>query len=52
MSKVLLVTPKWFNSYPEQPPLGLLYLAGYIREAGHKVWICDDPVGEFIKSRF
>lgn len=46
MAKVLLTTPRWANSYPEQPPLSLLYLAAWIRKEGHKVWICDSPIGE------
>ncbi len=46
MAKILLSTPKWLSSYPEQPPLSLLYLAAYVREKGHQVWICDEPICE------
>jgi radical SAM superfamily enzyme YgiQ (UPF0313 family) len=46
MKKILLATPKWTNSYPEQPPLSLLYLASWLRQFGHKVWICDEPILE------
>ncbi len=46
MAKILLCTPKWMNSYAEQPPLSLLYLAAYVRQFGHQVYVCDDPVGD------
>jgi len=46
MVKVLLASPKWDNSFPEQPPMSLLYLAAYVREFGHEVMICDSPVGD------
>jgi anaerobic magnesium-protoporphyrin IX monomethyl ester cyclase len=52
MAKVLLATPLWRNSYPEQPPLSLLYLASWIRKEGHKVWICDEPIGEDFVQMF
>ncbi len=44
IAKILLASPRWLNSFPEQPPLSLLYLAAYVRKQGHQVWICDEPI--------
>ena len=48
MAKILLVHPLFLSRNPEESaaespyfPLGLLYLAGYVREAGHEVAVFD-----------
>ena len=42
MSKVLLAWPPRFtcDDIPEGPPLGLLYIAGVLRQK-HDVWVLD-----------
>ena len=42
MSKILFINPpirEWAN--PNNPPLGLLYMASYLEEHQHEVDICD-----------
>jgi len=46
MAKVLLASPRWATSFPEQPPMSLLYLGAYLRELGHNIQICDVPLGD------
>ena len=48
MAKILFCHPLFINKNPDEQaanspyfPLGLLYLAGYVREQGHEVAIFD-----------
>lgn len=57
MAKLLLVHPLFLAFNPEEQalkspyfPLGLLYLAGYVREQGHDVAIFDGTFQEDIQS--
>ena len=39
---ILLVNPPWqFRDYIKLPPLGILYLASYLRDHGHEVDVLD-----------
>jgi hypothetical protein len=40
---VVLAHPQWFTQRPIQP-MGLLYLASVLRQAGHRVRIIDGEV--------
>ncbi|MCP5098327.1 MAG: hypothetical protein GY943_22490 [Chloroflexi bacterium] len=53
MAKILFCHPLFLNKNPDEQaasspyfPLGLLYLAGYVREKGHKVTIFDATFAE------
>jgi hypothetical protein len=53
MAKILFTHPMFLNKSPDEQaagspyfPLGLLYLAGYVREQGHQVAIFDATFAE------
>jgi magnesium-protoporphyrin IX monomethyl ester (oxidative) cyclase len=47
--KIALISPG-VNVYNEQPPLGLLQLAGYLEKQGHLVHIINRPCGDELED--